>query len=128
MNVEFINDEATYGPDIASYPIRITNSQKMDETIVVTNIGSSVIYEENITLLLVDFDNQVINQASNNQIRILSVTEKATLLSFDYVVLDNAQANFNNFQLVYEPGQNNIQYIATLELIDSKSLINKPTH
>ena len=128
MNIEFINNEAAYGPDIANYPIRITNSQKMDETIVLTNIGSGVVYEENITLLLVDFDNQVINQASNNQIRILSVTEKATLLSFDYVVLDKAQANFNNIQFVYEPGQNNIQYIATLELIDSKSLINKSTH
>ena len=39
-NLTFINNEAAYGPNISSYPVRIVSSVMMDEPIILTNVIS----------------------------------------------------------------------------------------
>ena len=104
-NFTFNNNKAAYGSNIASYPVRIVNSVMMDESIILTNVTSGMTYHETIKMFLVDYDSQTMNLVSNNQIRISSVTNEARLKGVDYSVLVNGQANFENLQFVYGPGQ-----------------------
>ena len=129
-NLEFINNQAAYGPNIASYPVRIVNSVRMDEQIVLTNVTSGMTYHETITMLLVDYDSQTMNLINISQVNIVPVTSGATLQGVDYSVLINGQADFDNLQFVYGPGQDNIEYVATCDLIDQNkvSYLNLPTN
>ena len=129
-NLTFINNQAAYGPNIASYPVRIVNSVMIDEPIVLTNVTSGMTYHQTIRMLLVDYDSQTMNLVSNSQINIVPVTSGAKLQGVDYSVLINGQADFDNLQFVYGPGQDNIEYVATCDLIDSNkvSYLSLPTN
>ena len=117
-NIAFINNTALYGPDIGSYPVKIVNNAIMDEPIVLTNVASGLTYNQTLRLLLVDYDKQTMNLVSNSQIKIVPVTSGASILGVDYSVLVNGQADFDNLQFMYAPGQDNIQFLATCDLID----------
>ena len=127
--IEYQNNTASYGPNIGSYPVRIVNSVMMNEFIVLTDVASGLVYKKTLRLLLVDYDEQIMNLISNRQIKIVPVTNGASLLGVDYSVLVNGQANFDSLQFVYAPGQDNIQFLATSDLIDSDkvSYLNLPT-
>ena len=101
----------------------------MDEPIVLTNVASGIAYHETIRMSLVDYDNQIMNLVSNSRIKIISITNLAKLQSTDYSVLTNGEAEFDNIEFVYAPGQDNIQYLATCDLIDSNkvSYLSLPT-
>ena len=102
----------------------------MDEPIVLTNIASGLAYSKTLRLLLIDYDGQTMNLISNRQIKIVPVTNGASLQGVDYSVLVNGQADFDSLQFVYAPGQDNIQFLATSDLIDSVkvSYLNLPTN
>ena len=129
-DIKFSNNTAPYGSNIGSYPVRIVNSLMMDEPIVLTNVVSGLTYNETLRLLLVDYDGQTMNLVSNSQIKIVPVTSEASLLGVDYSVLVNGQASFDSLHFVYGPGQNNIQFLAMSELIDSEkvSYLSLPTN
>ena len=130
LNITYDNNVAAYGPNIASYPVRIVNSDSMDEPIVLTNVASGIEYHETIRMSLVDYDNQIMNLVSNSRIKIISITNLAKLQSTDYSILTNGEAEFDNIEFVYAPGQDNIQYLATCDLIDSNkvSYLSLPTN
>ena len=122
LNATFRNNDAIYGSDIGSYPVRIVNSLMIDEPIVLINVASGMIYNETLKLLLVDYDNQTMNLMSKSQIRIIPVTTGASLISIDYSVLENGQASFENLKFVYAPGKENIKFLATCDLIDPEKV------
>ena len=127
--IEFTNNTASYGPNIGSYPVRIVNSVMMDDPIVLTNVASGMVYNETLRLLLVDYDGQTMNLISDSRIKVLPMTNGASLIGVDYSVLVNGQANFDSLQFTYGPGQDNIQFLATCDLIDSNkvSYLSLPT-
>ena len=129
-NMIYRNNMAVYGPDIASYPVRIVNSDMVDESMILRNVASGIAYHETIKMSLIDYDNQIMNLVSNSQIKIVPVTTDAKLQGVDYSVLINGESKFDNLQFVYGPGQENIEYIATCELIDFEkvSYLNLPTN
>ena len=129
-DIECTNNTASYGSNIGSYPVSIVNSLMMDEPIVLTNVASDLTYNETLKLLLVDYDGQTMNLVSNSRIKIVPVTSEASLLGVDYSILVNGQASFDSLNFVYGPGQNNIQFLATSELIDSEkvSYLSFPTN
>ena len=129
-NITFNNNDASYGPDIGSYPVRIVNSDMIDDPIILTNVASGMTYNETVKLLLVDFDDQIMNLVNNSQIKISPVTSGASLLGVDYSILVNGEATFDALQFVYAPGQENIQFMATSDLIDSDkvSYLSLPTN
>ena len=129
-NITFNNNDAFHGPDIGSYPVRIVNSQMINEPIVLTNVASGMIYNETLKLLLVDYDGQTMNLVNNSQIKISPVTSGASLLGVDYSVLVNGEATFDALLFVYAPGQDNIQFLATSDLIDpyKVSYLSLPTN
>ena len=102
----------------------------IDELIALTNVASGLIYNQTLRLLLVDYDGQTMNLISNSQIKIVPVTNGASLLGVDYSVLVNGQADFDSLQFVYAPGQDNIQFLAISDLIDPDkvSYLSLPTN
>ena len=113
---------ALYGPNIASYPVRIVRESMTDQNIVFDDVASGIAYPDTIKLLLVDYDNQTMNLVNSNQIKISAITSGARLLGIDSASLVNGEAEFDNLQFVYTPGQANIQYIATCNQIDSNKV------
>ena len=124
-----MENTAQYGPNIASYPVRVVNSAAINEPITFANVASGITYQETIRMLLVDYDDQTINLVNDNQIKIVPVTSGAKLQGVDYSVLTNGQAEFDNLQFVYGPGEANVKYLATSNLIDSSkvSYLTLPT-
>ena len=101
-----------------------------DQNIVLDNVASGIRYSENIALRLVDYDGQTMNLVNNSQIKISPITDNARMLGIDSASLVNGEAEFDNLQFVYIPGQQDIQYIATCNLIDSNkvSYLDLPTN
>ena len=108
----------------------IVNSNSMDGPIVLNNIASGIADSETLRLLLIDYDGQTMNLANNSLIKIIPVTAGASLQGVDYSVLINGHANFDSLQFAYAPGQDNIQFLATCDLIDSDkvSYLSLPTN
>ena len=50
LNATFRNNDASYRPDIDSYPVRIVNSLMIDEPIMLKNVASGKIYNETLRL------------------------------------------------------------------------------
>ena len=71
-NCIFSNNTASYGPDIASYAVKIVEKETNKNTVYLNNIASGIEYEKDINLKLIDYDGQIINQESKNMIRILN--------------------------------------------------------
>ena len=59
MNNTFDNNTAVYGPNIASYPIKIKEKDTSSEQIVVNNIGSGVTNNISVNFALYDHDGQI---------------------------------------------------------------------
>ena len=131
LNNTFTNNTASYGSNIASYPVRVVMDGMMDQNIELNNVASGLVYSETVKLLLVDFDNQEMNLVNDNQIKISPITNGARLLGTDSASLRMGKAEFdNNLQFAYIPGQENVQYRLSCSLIDSNkvSYLNLPTN
>ena len=129
-NLSYSNNTALYGSDIASYPARIIMDEMMDQNIKFDNVSSGMTYSQTIKLLLVDYDNQVMNLVNNSQIKISPITNGARISGIDSASLVNGEAEFNNLQFIYAPGQTNILYSLSCSLIDNDkvSYLNLPTN
>ena len=102
----------------------------IDQNIVFNNIASGIAYSETVKLLLIDFDNQVMNLVNNSQVKISPITTGARMSGIDSASLVMGQAEFDSLQFVYIPGRPNIQYRLSSNLIDSSkvSYLNLPTN
>ena len=129
-NLSYSNNTASYGSEIASYPVRIVMDSMIDQNIAFDNIASGIAYSETVKLLLVDYDNQVMNLVNNSQVKISPITSGARMSGIDSASLVMGQAEFDSLQFVYIPGQPNIQYRLSSNLIDSSkvSYLNLPTN
>ena len=70
-NNVFVNNSAGYGPNIASYPIKIKLRNSSSDNIQLTNVGSGVVYDETLEFALVDYDNQI-NELDNSSLIIIT--------------------------------------------------------
>jgi hypothetical protein len=48
VNNEFVNNSAIYGPNIASYPVKIKVKNSNEDQLILSNIGSGLATELNI--------------------------------------------------------------------------------
>ena len=72
-NVTFESNTALYGPNLASYPVRIgLLNSTANHNITIDNVGSGIKLAEPISLALFDYDDQVMNLENSRQIKIQS--------------------------------------------------------
>ena len=122
-NNTFINNQASYGPNIASYPVKIVFNDSATDNMSITDIGSGIKYENTIILALVDYDNQVIKSNSKDLININSANfSESSILSINNAQLNQGIASFNDLIFQGQPGSSNIKFVASSPAIDTKKI------
>ncbi|CAI2367995.1 unnamed protein product [Moneuplotes crassus] len=116
----FLSNNASYGSDIASYPVRIVLKEKENLHMNLKNVGSGIKYPDNLTFSIIDYDEQEIENDNTSQIKISPVTPNATVKGIDYARVTKGVGIFENLRFIYKPGAEKIQYV-----VNSKSL-DKP--
>ena len=71
-SIIFNNNSAKYGPDIASYAVKITFENDTSNDMKINNFGSGIVYEEVLKFAVRDYDNQIMVLDDENQIIISS--------------------------------------------------------
>lgn len=123
-NIVYINNSAIYGSDIASYPVKIILQGSSLNDINLTDVGSGIKFQRNLTLSLVDYDNQEISNDNTSQIKLNGITNGSKILGFDSAKVDKGVGVFNNLIFIHSPGKTDVEFQANSKIIDS-TLINK---
>ena len=120
----FISNYALYGPNFASYPVRIglINSSKDDE-IVVSGVGSGIILQKNLKIALIDYDEQVMVLDNSSQVIILSknLTE-AKISGVNTVKIKNGVGIFTRFAAISKPGSTGITFKISSKSINQQEI------
>ncbi|CAI2370495.1 unnamed protein product [Moneuplotes crassus] len=124
-NCTFTNNSAQYGPDIASYPVRIRMTQDIHSDMSLTNVGPGIGLDSSIKLSLLDFDNQTMVMNNDDQISIFAVdTQSSSVRGTNTVQLEKGVSEFDSIQFVSEIGSKNVKYRAVSKAIDNTK-VNK---
>ena len=119
-NITYMNNSAQYGPDIASYAVKITFNDSFSNSMSINNTPSGLPYSNAFTLVLRDYDNQVMVLNNANQISLFSSDSSIELVSgVNSVVLKNGTATFNDLTIAAQPGRQNVMFRATSKAINS---------
>ena len=138
MSNIFEANQAQYGPDIASYAVRIVELGNIDTNIMLDGVSSGITLtnsptssgKRSLELCLVDFDNQVMVLVDSSNIKISNVTSNARLVGISEALADNGKSTFNDIGFVYAPGAQNIQFEASSIEIDQSKVehLDLPTN
>ena len=122
-NITFTNNTAQYGPNIASYPFKITFQNSTSDQMKLDDLGSGIKYGQDLKLTLRDFDDQVMVLDNENQIILTSQnSDEATVKGFNSAILRQGVATFDNFILSAKPGSQGINVVASSKAIDRNTI------
>ena len=125
FNVIYQENMAQYGPNIASYPVKIKLINLTEDDVYLRNVGSGIAYEQTLNFGLYDFDDQIMVLDNSNQITISPVDSQASSISGTNVgLLSQGVASFDNLIFVSTPGSTNVLYRATSKVIDTTKIQN----
>ncbi|CAI2369723.1 unnamed protein product [Moneuplotes crassus] len=122
--IEYFNNSAQYGPDIASYPVRIVQSSTTNNKVYLDDIPSGLKYETPLSFDLVDFDGQVMNLINSVNIKILTNDSNLSVRGSDFAVTKNGTATFDNLIFIGETGMKNKTFRLTSVKLDQQ-IINQ---
>ena len=121
--VTYSNNTAQYGPNIASYAVKITLNNDISSNIKINDLVSGVVYKETLKLSVRDYDNQIMVMNNQNQIILTAVNNTvAKVGGFNSIGLQKGTAEFNNFIVEAEPGAKNIKVAASSKAIDQTKI------
>eukprot|EP00344_Euplotes_crassus_P004922 CAMPEP_0197017070 /NCGR_PEP_ID=MMETSP1380-20130617/79336_1 /TAXON_ID=5936 /ORGANISM="Euplotes crassus, Strain CT5" /LENGTH=199 /DNA_ID=CAMNT_0042444121 /DNA_START=2016 /DNA_END=2616 /DNA_ORIENTATION=- len=123
-NITNIHNTADYGPDIASYAIKIVQRGTQNNKIYLNNVGSGLKHEETLYFDLVDEDGQVMVLENAYTLKILTneagMAAKGTVLDR----FEHGQAELDNLIFFGKVGLKNITYKLTSASINPR-IINE---
>ena len=121
----FYNNQAQYGPEIGSYPVKIVISGSNNTNVSISNIGSGIEYEGSIDMALLDYDNQtmVLNSQDSITINPFNFTD-SSIFGTNFGQLANGTTTFSGLTFVNQPGAMNVPFVASSKAIDTDK-INK---
>ena len=117
-NNQFVNNFADYGPNIASYPIKIEMNNTSIKQIVLNNIGSGVEEKLNLKLYLYDHDNQVTTLENSAQIMLKPIQNNTDIKGQSKIVVNKGMVHFNVLSFEAEPGMSNVPFKLTSDAIN----------
>ena len=124
-NNSYQNNSALYGPNIASYPVKIKQANSTQEDVFLDNVGSGVTYPQTLNLGLYDYDDQIMILDSSNQISISPVDQQSSGISGVNVgLLNKGSSSFDRVIFISPPGSVNVQFKATSKAIDDDKIQN----
>ena len=130
INNTYINNTAEYGPEIASYAVRIVEINQINQNIQIINAGSGLTLKESpaaeniayLNLTVVDYDNQTMILENSNKISILPLDIGASVIGTYTAKTINGIASFETIGFEYSPGAKNIRYKASSPQIDDNKI------
>ena len=114
----FENNQAEYGNDIGSYPIRIKLKDADSDELVLDNIVSGQVYMPALQFQLTDHDDQVVSTDSYSKIRISSISNETQVEGVLTSIVNQGVSSFDNLILIAKPGSMNVSYGITSSAID----------
>jgi len=124
-NIQYTNNSAQYGPNVAGYPVKITFQDDTSNKMSKRGLGSGIRYNESMHLALRDYEDQVMVLENINQISLFSVnSSESTVKGFNSASLKSGVAEFDNFIVSAEPGSEGIEVRATSKAIDDAKVAN----
>lgn len=124
QSVSFANNSAPYGPDYASYPVRIgTLNGNIVDKITINDVGSGIPLESPLSLALFDQNNQVYILDSTSQLKLdlLNISD-GNISGINQAVMNRGQATFDSFSAVVDPGAESIKMEVSSTLLDDIKL------
>lgn len=118
QNITYSGNSAQYGPDIASYAVKIVKDDTQDNKIYLSNVASGLLYDQPLMFSLVDYDGQVMNLENAMSIKILIDDPDISIRGTDSSHLINGKAELDNLIFVGETGLQNAQYRLTSKAIN----------
>jgi hypothetical protein len=113
-NITFEHNEAQYGPNLASYPVRIGLASDPTSHIEITNVGSGIVIDPAIRLVLLDFDNQAMVLDDASQILIVSQNNtEAAISGSNSAKVTKAVSTFDAIIATAVPGKTDVVLVAS---------------
>ena len=122
QNNSFTNNSASYGPNIASYSIKIIRKGSTSDNITISNIGSGIAINETFQLALTDYDNQIMVLDNTSQIKVVATSNSSKVTGIDSVKVYSGVGTFENLVLNSKPGSSSV-YQANSKSIDSTKIL-----
>lgn len=106
----FENNSAIYGPDIASYPIKIKMINISSDDIMFDELVSGQTISPSIELCLVDHDEQIVLNDYSSKITISKINSNTTVSGTNEVVVKGGVATFSDLTLIAKPTSENVPF------------------
>ena len=114
----FAGNVAAYGPDIASYPVKIVLKGTGNNQIYIYNAVSGQKHSDIIELELIDFDNQILVLENSETVKIQSFLSNASISGNDYAKFTNGLAVLDDIEFIVKPGSESVIYNLTSNALD----------
>ena len=116
-NMFFDSNSALYGPNIASYAIKVKVDNSSENSVIMSNAVSGQTSQE-FTFSILDYDNQIINLDSTSKITIKARTTGAQVIGKNIGVANTGVAKMEGIVFISEPGSKNIVFSVNPNSID----------
>ena len=113
----FSNNSSAYGPNIASYAVKVYKVGYPTNNISLSDVGSGIKLNNPFLLVLADYDNQQMVLDNVSQLTIRSLSSSNKLSGVNVVKVDSGVADFSDLIFIGNPGSQNINFA-----VDSKSI------
>ena len=112
INNTFMNNEAIFAPDLASYAVEI--KQKVGGQLVkieeLKGVPSGLVVENPISLVVVDAEGKIMTTDSKSYIKIVELTKGTEIKGQDIITLTNGEATFEGTIFYAQPGSENVKF------------------
>jgi hypothetical protein len=115
---QFEYNSAEYGNNIGSYPFKIIEKSSGNNMIKLNNVPSGLLFEEKITVDIVDYDSQIVTIENSNTIKVSPITSGARATGTDFAKITNGTAVFDNLIFRYKAGSPEVMYSITSTAIN----------
>ena len=116
-NIFFDSNSALYGPNIASYAIKVKIGNSSENSVTISNAVSGQTSQE-FTFSILDYDNQVMNQDSTSKITIKAKTTGAQVIGKNIGVVNTGITKMDGLIFISEPGSKSIIFSINPSSID----------
>ena len=121
----FEDNSALYGPNLASYPVKIKQVNSTQDEVYLNNVGSGITYSQILNLGLYDYDDQIMILDSSDQISISPVDLQSSDISgVKLGLLNQGSTSFDSVAFISSPGSVNVQFKTTSKAIDDDKIQN----
>ena len=118
----FSNNSAVYGDNIASYPVKIVQTDSGDSNIHIEGAASGLKHTDTLSFEIIDFEGQVVNNENKDTVKIASSTSEVSLSGTNFAKINNGTIEFDNLVFIAQAGQTNVKYSVSSSAINSEIL------